>query len=63
MPLLDVASGQDRLKLDRIDTDTVLSPEANRYLMVVLNTQSQGNVDRRKRNQRTCAGGPGSDRS
>jgi hypothetical protein len=45
MPLLDVASGQDRLKLDRIDTDTVLSPEANRYLMVVLNTQSQGNVD------------------
>ena len=42
MPLLDVASGQDRLKLDRIDIDTVLSPEANRYLMVVLNTQSQG---------------------
>ncbi|MCG0458836.1 DUF3999 domain-containing protein [Enterobacter cloacae complex sp. ECC445] len=42
MPLLDVASGQDRLKLDRIDTDTVLSPEANRYLMVVLNAQSQG---------------------
>jgi hypothetical protein len=29
-------------KLDRIDTDTVLSPDANRYLMVVLNTQSQG---------------------
>ena len=42
MPLLDVASGQDRLKLDRIDTDTVLSPDANRYLMVVLNAQSQG---------------------
>jgi hypothetical protein len=42
MPLLDVVSGQDRLKLDRIDTDTVLSPDANRYLMVVLNTQSQG---------------------
>jgi hypothetical protein len=40
--LLDVVSGQDRLKLDRIDTDTVLSPDANRYLMVVLNTQSQG---------------------
>ncbi|HCM9714929.1 DUF3999 family protein [Enterobacter cloacae complex sp. SHL012] len=42
MPLLDVVSGQDRLKLDRIDTDTVLSPDANRYLMVVLNAQSQG---------------------
>ncbi|MCW4818258.1 DUF3999 domain-containing protein [Enterobacter chengduensis] len=42
MPLLDVASGQDRLKLDRIDTETVLSPDANRYLMVVLNAQSQG---------------------
>ena len=41
MPLLDVVSGQDRLKLDRIDTDMVLSPDANRYLMVVLNTQSQ----------------------
>lgn len=40
MPLLDVVSGQDRLKLDRIDTDTVLSPDANRYLMVVLNTKS-----------------------
>ena len=42
MPLLDVASGEDRLKLDRIDTETVLSPDANRYLMVVLNAQSQG---------------------
>lgn len=42
MPLLDVVSDQDRLKLDRIDTDTVLSTDANRYLMVVLNTQSQG---------------------
>ncbi|MDU4223742.1 MAG: DUF3999 family protein, partial [Enterobacter asburiae] len=42
MPLLDVVSGQDRLKLDRIDTDAVLSPDANRYLMVVLNAQSQG---------------------
>ncbi len=31
-------SGQDRLKLDRIDTDLVLSPEANRYLLLVLNT-------------------------
>lgn len=40
--MLDVVSGQDRIKLDRIDTDTVLSPDANRYLMVVLNTQSQG---------------------
>lgn len=38
MPLLDVMSGQDRLKLDRIDTDLVLSPEANRYLLLVLNT-------------------------
>lgn len=38
MPLLDVISGQDRLKLDRIDTDLVLSPEANRYLLLVLNT-------------------------
>ncbi|KZR30537.1 DUF3999 domain-containing protein [Enterobacter genomosp. S] len=38
MPLLDVMSGQDRLKLDRIDTDMVLSPEANRYLLLVLNT-------------------------
>ncbi|MCP5634847.1 DUF3999 family protein, partial [Klebsiella pneumoniae] len=34
MPLLDVMSGQDRLKLDRIDTDLVLSPEANRYLLL-----------------------------
>lgn len=42
MPLLDAVSGQDRLKLDRIDTDTVLSPDANRYLMVVLNAQSKG---------------------
>ncbi|MCU6216329.1 DUF3999 domain-containing protein [Enterobacter bugandensis] len=42
MPLLDVVSGQDRLKLDRIDVDTVLSPEANRYLMIVLNAQSKG---------------------
>ncbi|MBE4853931.1 DUF3999 domain-containing protein [Enterobacter cloacae complex sp. P40RS] len=42
MPLLDVASGEDRLKLDRIDIDTVLSPDANRYLMVVLNAQSPG---------------------
>ncbi len=42
MPLLDVASGQDRLKLDRIDTDIVLSPDTNRYLLVVLNAQSQG---------------------
>ncbi|HDS6853525.1 TPA: DUF3999 domain-containing protein [Enterobacter cancerogenus] len=42
MPLLDVVSGQDRLKLDRIDTDIVLSPDANRYLIVVLDTQSQG---------------------
>lgn len=39
-PLLDVVSGEDRLKLDRIDIDTVLSPDANRYLMVVLNAQS-----------------------
>ena len=31
-------SGQERLKLDRIDTDLVLSPEANRYLLLVLNT-------------------------
>ena len=38
MPLLDVMSGRERLKLDRIDTDLVLSPEANRYLLLVLNT-------------------------
>ncbi|MHA0875182.1 DUF3999 family protein [Enterobacter pasteurii] len=42
MPLLDVVSGEDRLKLDRIDIDTVLSPDANRYLMVALNAQSPG---------------------
>lgn len=42
MPLLDVVSGQDRLKLDRIDTDMVLSPDANRYLLVVLNSEHPG---------------------
>ncbi|KLW90747.1 hypothetical protein SP99_00948 [Enterobacter sp. BIDMC92] len=42
MPLLDVVSGQDRLKLDRIDTDMMLSPDANRYLLVVLNSEHPG---------------------
>lgn len=36
MPLMDVASGSDRLKLDRIDVDLTLSPDSIRYLLVVL---------------------------
>lgn len=36
MPLMDIASGNDRLKLDRIDVDITLSPHAIRYLLLVL---------------------------
>lgn len=36
MPLMDVASGSDRLKLDRIDVDITLSSDSTRYLLVVL---------------------------
>lgn len=39
MPVMDVASGSDRLKLDRIDVDLTLSPESIRYLLVVLDAQ------------------------
>lgn len=39
MPLMDVSSGSDRLKLDRLDLDLTLSTDSIRYLLVVINAQ------------------------
>lgn len=39
-PLIDLTRGNDRLKMDTISTRLTLSPEGNRYLLVILDSQS-----------------------
>ena len=40
-PLMDLARGSDRLKMDTIGTNLTLSAEGNRYLLVIFDAQSK----------------------